>query len=361
MRPTFFPSATPRRALALGLALALIGTTAMASEARAEPVPTVVVQARADGAGFVIDGALQALKQSTVAAQVGGNVLELAVKAGDRVRAGQLLARIDERDPQAALAAAEAGVAQADANLRNAQAQLQRSRDLLAKGFISQAALDVAETQQRAAAAGLDQARAGRAQAALARGFARVAAPFDAVVLATHVEAGDLASPGRPLVTLYAPGRLRAVVQVPSTRSLAARAATALQVRLPDGRWVTPAERTELPVADPVSQTVEWRLDLDPASTAGLAPGQAVSVRFAGVPAAGAAARPVIPAQAVLRRGELTAVYVAQDQRFVLHAVRLGAAQGADGYELLAGVPAGARIALDPVRAGLAGATPAAQ
>jgi multidrug efflux pump subunit AcrA (membrane-fusion protein) len=47
----------------------------------------------------------------------------------------------------------------------------------------------------------------------LARGYAAVTAPFDAVVLATHVEAGELATPGRPLVTLYAPGRMRAVVQ----------------------------------------------------------------------------------------------------------------------------------------------------
>ena len=65
-----------------------------------------------------------------------------------------------------------------------------------------------------------------------------------------------------------------------------------------------------------------------------------------------------LPASAVLRRGELTAVYVAQDQRFVLRALRLGSARG-DEVEALAGLRAGERIALDPVRAGLSGATPA--
>jgi hypothetical protein len=66
----------------------------------------------------------------------------------------------------------------------------------------------------------------------------------------------------------------------------------------------------------------------------------------------------VLPAEAVLRRGELTAVYAVQGDRFVLKAVRLGAAT-AGGVELLAGVQSGERVALDPVRAGLAGAVPA--
>ncbi|MDP3084881.1 MAG: efflux RND transporter periplasmic adaptor subunit, partial [Rubrivivax sp.] len=179
--------------------------------------------------------------------------------------------------------------------------------------------------------------------------------------LATHVEAGELATPGRPLLTLYAPGRLRAVVQLPSSRSALARAATQIQVQLPDGRWVSPVARAELPTADPVSQTVEWRLDLAPEHTATLSPGQAVMVRFSGPVAAGTPARPLIPATAVLRRGELTAVYAVQDGRFVLKAVRLGSLQGADGVELLAGLKDGERFALDPVRAGLAGAVPAAQ
>jgi hypothetical protein len=173
------------------------------------------------------------------------------------------------------------------------------------------------------------------------------------------VEAGDLAAPGRALATLYAPGRLRAVAQVPSTRSALARAATRVEVQLPDGRWVAPVARTELPSADPVSQTVEWRLDLAPEQAAAFAPGQSVQVRFAGAAPAGAPVRPLLPASAVLQRGELSAVYVAQDGRFVLRPVRLGAVQGDSGVEVLAGLKAGERYAVDAVRAGLAGAQPA--
>ena len=65
------------------------------------------------------------------------------------------------------------------------------------------------------------------------------------------------------------------------------------------------------------------------------------------------------PASALLQRGELTAVYVVQGQRFVLRAVRTGAQHGAAGTEVLAGLKAGERVALHAVQAGLAGAVPA--
>ncbi len=330
---------------------------ALGTGAQAEPVATALLQAAPPASSLLLDGSLQALRQSTLAAQTAGNVVELAVKAGDRVRAGQLIARIDERSTTAGLAAADAALAQAQAVLANASAQARRTRELQQQGFVSGAALDDSESQLRAARAGQAQAQALRAQAVLARGFATVQAPFDGLVLETLVETGDLATPGRALATLYAPGRLRAVVQLPASRSALARAASSVQVQLPDGRWVLPASRTELPVADPVAQTVEWRFDLAP-GTAGV-PGQSVRVRFSGPAAAGSASRPLLPAAALLQRDELSAVYVVQDGRFILRPVRLGASLGAAGVELLAGLKPGERYAVDAVRAGLAGATPA--
>lgn len=350
---------TPLLRLATPAAAAFLTGLALAAPAA---VPTLVVGAGMGAPAMEIEGTLQAVQQSTVAAQVGGNVLQLVVKAGDPVKAGAMLARIDERALQAGLAGGEAGVAQAAAALAMAQQGAQRTRELRQQGFVSQAALDTAESQLQAALAGHRQAQAGRSQAALARSFAAVTAPFAGVVLATHVEVGDLAAPGRALVTLYAPGRLRAVVQLPLSRSALARSAQMIEVVLPDGRRVTPPTRTELPAADPVSQTVEWRFDLSAAASAGLLPGRPVQVRFTGVPDVASATPtvPVVPASAVLHRGELTAVYAEQDGRFVLKAVRLGARMG-DGVQVLAGLKAGERIAADPVRAGLTGATPVAR
>lgn len=329
-------------------------------------VATVLVRAGSSEQALELDGTLEPIRQATVAAQIGGNVLSLAVKAGDRVRAGQILARIDERSTTAGLAQGDAAVAQADTLLRQARTEAGRVRELRAQGYVSQAALDNAETQVKAAEAGLAQAQAGRSQAALARQFASVTAPFDALVLATHLEAGDLAAPGRPVLTVYAPGALRAVVQVPASQARLARAAQRIEVQLPDGSWVMPARRTDLPTADPVAQTVEWRLDLDATQSARNLPGQAVRVRFAAtsLPAAESAASAAgmaglsVPATALLRRGELTAVYVAQGDRFVLRSVRAGS-RSAQGVEILGGLRAGERVAADAVRGGLAGARPA--
>jgi len=245
-----------------GGALGLLPGTALALD-----VPTVLAQAGASARVLELDGALQAMRQATVSAQTGGNVLELKVRAGDRVKAGQALARIDERNATAGLAQSDAGVAQAEAQLRQARLQMERNRELRAQGYLSQAALDQADNEFKAAQAGLAQAQAGRSQAALARGYTQVSAPFDALVLATHVESGDLAAPGRAIATVYAPGALRAVVQMPASQAGLARTAQRIEVQLPDQRWVQPVRRADLPGADAVSQTVEWRLDLSSADT----------------------------------------------------------------------------------------------
>jgi hypothetical protein len=88
-------------------------------------------------------------------------------------------------------------------------------------------------------------------------------------------------------------------------------------------------------------------------------PGQQVQVRFV----ASQAQRLTVPANAVFRRGELTAVYVAREgevktgsSAFVLRALRLGTSHGAAGYEVLSGLNGSERVALDPIRAGLNGA-----
>jgi len=354
-----------RLAACFAVCLVAAGVPGGASAAPAAElaVPVLVLQAGSSSSGFELDGQVQAQRQATVAAQVGGNVLALLVKAGDTVRAGQALARIDERSAAADMSRSDAGVAQAQAQLDNARLNAERTRELRAKGFVSQSAQDVADNQLQAAQAGLSEAQAARTQAALAKGFTTVSAPFDGVVQATHLEAGDLAGAGRPVLTLYAPGALRAVVQVPSSRAAAARAAGQIQVQLPDGSWVAPQRRSVLPATDPVAQTVEWRLDLPASVAAQLSPGQSLRVRFEGAAAASvatpSAASLSVPTSAVLHRGELTAVYVAQGQQFVLRAVRTGSSRGGV-TELLAGVKPGERVAQDAVRAGLLGAVPAA-
>ena len=338
-------------------------STAQAAPAvPADPAPPEVAVIKAApqtvAVGFEFDGVVEPVKQSTVSAQAAGRIVQFLVVAGDRVRAGQLLAVIDDRDTQEGLQRAQAQVAQAQAELRNAQANAKRTRDLQAQGFLSQAALDTAEANLQSALAGRDQAAAGARQSALAQGFTRVTAPYDGWVRETLAQAGDLAVAGKPLLTMYAPQPLRAVVHVPMSRGAAARSATQIEVRTGgngSATWIKPVNREVLPVADAVAQTVEWRLELPAGPAAQLSPGQQVRVRFSG----SEAVRMLVPATAVLRRGELTAVYVASGQAgFVLKAVRLGVEHSEAGVEVLAGLGPDDLVAVDPVKAGLAGARP---
>ena len=334
--------------------LALGGLTLLSAGAIAGPrVPVIHVQAQAVGTGMEMEGVVEAVRQATVSAQATGRVSALRVKAGDKVRAGQVLATIDDRDTQSGVVRSQAQVAQSEAELANALAHVQRTRELRQQGFVSQAALDVAESQYRAALAGRDGAGAGVQQARLAQSFTQVTAPFDGHVLETLAQAGDLALPGKPVATVYAPQPLRVVVQVPTSMGAQARSAQRIELQAGDA-WVQPAGQQLVAAADPVSQTLTWKMDVPAAAAAQLIPGQSTRVRFAG----GSARRMVVPQTGVLRRGELTGVYVASDKGFVLKAVRLGAEHG-DSVEVLAGLKAGDAVAVHAIQAGLAGAQPA--
>lgn len=348
----------------LGLMFAMVSCAPGIAQSVPVQVPVAVVQSQSVGSVYELDGVIQPVRQSTISAQTAGRIVGLSVKAGDKVRAGQVLVAIDDREAAAGVQRSQAQIGQADAELRNAKAQVERTRDLQRKGFVSQAALDTAEAQYKGAAAAREVASAGALQSSISQGFTRVTAPYDGWVLQTQAEAGDLAVPGKPLLTVYAPLPLRAVVQVPASRAQVVRTAaqTLVQVNSEQAAsaWVLPVASSAVPSADPVSQTGEWRFELAPKDSANLLPGQQVRVRFVLPQGSTQGAKILVPQAAIVRRGELTAVYVAANGAFSLRAVRLGVDLGAPGVEVLAGVQSGESVALDPIRAGFAKAVPAA-
>lgn len=345
-------------------ALWVLAASTSLAFAQGSAVPTAAVRSTASAGSYVLDGVVQAVKQSTVAAQASGRIASFTVKAGDKVRAGQVLATIDDREAQVGTQRAQAQVNQADAELRNAQSQMERTRNLQAQGFVSKAALDTADAQYKSALAQREQAAASARQSGIAQGYTRVTAPLDGWVLQTFAQAGDLAVPGTPLLVVYAPQPLRAVVQVPASRSQAVRQSKQTSVLVDGGaatpQSIAPLNRLEVPSSDPVSQTTEWRMDLPAKDSTALVPGQQVRVNFA-IDGAAATASLTVPAAAVVRRGELSAVYVVNGKTFALRAVRLGRDLGAQGVEVLSGLRAGDVVATDPVGAARVDAAPAAK
>ncbi|MBI1907778.1 MAG: efflux RND transporter periplasmic adaptor subunit, partial [Rhodocyclales bacterium] len=310
------------------------------------------VEPRPVAATHVADATLEAVSRATIAARVSGRILAMAVDAGDRVRAGEVLARIDMEEAAQALAAARARVAETDAAVLNARAAHARALDLFARKFVSQAALDQARLGLDAAHAQAQAARAERDRAAAALDYGVIVAPQDGVVATRHAEAGEMAQPGMPLLTLFDPRALRAVVDLPLAR-LGADASAGLEasVELPDsGRRVAATRVTVLPAADARTHTVRARVDLPP-DLVGVVPGQYARVHFA----TGQHQAIRVPVAAIVRRSEITAVYVADARRaFTLRQIRVGSSYPDGTAEVLAGLAGGEDVALDPVAAGIA-------
>jgi len=318
--------------------------------AQAPGLATATVEYREIELTYPAEAVVEAVKQATVAAQVQGRVMEVRADAGDRVKQGDLLMRIDEREAAQGVASADASVAQAEANLTNAKATYERTRNLFAQKFVSQAALDQSESVWRAAVAQLQVTQAGRGQAGTSKSFTTITSPLTGIVAQRHTEKGEMAAPGRTLFTIFEPGDLRVVASVPQYKLAEVKQTLRAKVEFPESkRWVDAASVTVLPTVDARTHTVRVRVDL-PDNIAGVVPGMFARAHFV----TGRAKKLLVPAQSVLHRGEVTAVYVVDERGLPqLRQVRLGEPVADGAVEVLAGATAGERVALDPVKAGI--------
>ena len=320
-----------------------------------DAVPGAAVELRDVETTVSAEAVVEAVRQSTVASQIAGRIVDLPFDVGDRVEKGQVIARIDERAAAQALAASEAQLRAAEATLANARAAYERARRLREQNFISAAALDKAEADFRAAESQVKAMLAGTGQAATERSFATITAPYGGVVSARLVQLGEMATPGKPIMTGFDPSSLRVVATVPSTRVAAIQASGKARVEVPAAnRWIDARGVVVVPAADPRTHSNQVRIEI-PADVRGIYPGVFARAHFV----VGREARLMVPRTAVVRRGELTAVYVLADQGTQLRQVRLGSTADEAGIEVLAGLRAGERVALEPVKAGMA-ARPAA-
>jgi RND family efflux transporter MFP subunit len=338
----------------------LVGALALGAAASAEPLASVVAEPSALRASASFDAVVEAVRQTVVAAQVSGTVVEIGVHAGDAVRAGQVLLRLDARAADQSVAASDAQVRAARASLDLATQEFERQQQLYQKNYISQAALERAQAQFQATQA---QVSAQLAQADVARtqsGFFVVKAPYAGVVAEVPVSVGDMAMPGRALVTLYDPSQLRVTAAVPQSALGALGVGPAPRIEIPglasDRSWISPTSSQVLPTVDPGTHTVQIRMNL-PHKLDKVVPGMFARVWLpvarpsAEVLPSGAStavAPLVVPLRAVVHRAEMTGLYVLDNNgRPLLRQVRLGQELD-DRVEILAGLAAGERVALEP-------------
>lgn len=315
----------------------------------------VEIQSHPQGAREVsVDAVVEAVRQATLSTQVPGAVVSLLVKAGDRVRAGQELARIDARVAQQQVVGSTAQLEAAQAQLKVATRELERQQQLFQKQYISQGALDRSQAQWEAAQAQVQAMQAQTRMSQAQTGFFTVQAPFAGVVSDVPVTLGDMAMPGRPLVVMHDPSGLRIAANVAQAlMPMSPSATTSVRYEVVGhGPAQFSTQVQWLPTVDAATHTVQLRVPL-PAQHSGLAPGMFARVWLPAPASEGAStSRVQVPQRAVVRRAEMTGVYVLDAQNKPrLRQVRVGATLG-DQIEILTGVTAGDKVVLDPARIG---------
>lgn len=333
--------------VALGVAACLPAYSAQAAESLA----VAKADYREVAQTYSVEGVVEAVRQSTVSAQISGRVKEVNFDVGDTVKKGQVLLRIDERETEQALIGSQAQVMQSRAALIQAKANYDRSVQLFEQKYISQAALDKAKADYDMAQAQAAASEAGESQSALARGYAAVLAPFGGVVASRLVELGEMVTVGKPLMVGFDPSQMRVIVNVPQYKLTEIGSHPTVKVEFAAlKRWVPAAAVSVQPSADSRTHSTQVRVTI-PANMKGVYPGMFVRAHFV----VGKASKLLIPASAVLRRSEVVAVYVVDDKGAAkLRQVRLGEPSGENEIEVLVGLNPGENVALDPIKAGMA-------
>jgi RND family efflux transporter MFP subunit len=333
----------------LGVLLAVAASAS--TVAAAETLATIPVQYREVAQTYSAEGVVEAVRQSTVSAQISGRVKQVLFDVGDTVRKGQVLVRIDEREAAQAVAGSQAQVMQAQAAMQNAKTNYERAKQLYAQKFISQAGLDKAQAEYKIALAQAAASEAGAGQSELVKGYTAVVAPYGGVVAARHVEVGEMVTPGKPLMTGFDPSEMRVVVNIPQYKLADIGVHPEATVEMPAlKRWVKAASVTVQPIADARTHTTKVRVYL-PANESGVYPGMFVRAHFV----IGKAKKLLVPTSAVVHRSEVVGVYVVNDKGAIsLRQVRVGEEAGQGEVEVLSGLNPGERVAKDAIKAGMA-------
>ncbi len=349
------------------------GSSEKAKESRATPISGVQVETvrlQAVPELYEATGTVRSATSSVISAQMGGTVLEMRVKPGDRVKRGQVLALLDDRTPRATLAGAEAGVVEASQGLAEVDQALQaaaadrqfaevtykRYQGLLEKNSLSRQEFEGAEAHYKAAAAN-ERALQAKKKQVEARGqqassqkesaqavfsYSRVTSPIDGVVAMKAVDPGTVVMSGTPLLTVEDTAHYRLEASLPE--QYLGRLTLGMNVNVEVGSAKFQGRVAEIvPAADTASRTFLVKVDLP--RECDCRSGQYGTVAFP----MGEEKRLTVPRQAIIEHGGLEGVYVVNKEgKSEYRLVKSGKSVG-ERIEILAGLADGDRVATSQI------------
>jgi RND family efflux transporter MFP subunit len=269
-------------------------------------------------------GTVRAKLRATLEAKLSGRIDQMSVVLGQQVKSGQLVARLHAAEINARLEQAEAASVQAERDWK-------RVSSLFEQQAVTRAERDAAESRHRLAKGAVAEAKAMMS-------YVEVVAPFDGVVTRKWADVGDLAAPGKPLISIEDPTALQLEADVPQTLAAQIRRDARLSVRVDGVTGEINGTVSEIaPSADSSSRTIQVRVDL-PAQP-GLSSGQFARLRIP----VGETQSLRVPASAVAQRGQLEIVFTIANQHAQMRLVKIGKRDG-DEVEVLSGLHSGESI-----------------
>ncbi len=315
-----------------------------------EPMPLQLLEYKEYSQQITYDGVIEAVQQATLSAQTSGRIIEVNFDVDDFVPQGSVIIRMRDKEQQSQLSVADAALQAAKAHDTQSKAEYQRLSDLRDKKLVSVSVFDQAVADLNASEQRLKGAQAKYQQAKEQLGYTVIKAPFSGIVVARHIEPGEMASVGQPLMSGFAVDDMRVNVSVPQHYIERVRKNSTAKVifGVDEERAFISEAIVVYPYADPVTHGFTVRVGL-PSGLEGIYPGMMVKVAFS----AGSFQALAVDPKAIVQRSELSAVYVKSGDLLSFRQVRLGRQLEDGRIEVLAGLYDGEQVSLVPLRAGI--------
>ena len=315
------------------------GTVAV-NEKTPEGLKTIEVQARTVPVETEVVGTVTAREKVDISSRIMAEIVEIKADAGDTLKKGQLLVVLDSRDAEARRAQTREALAAAEANLERASLDEGRIKRLLEKQAATQQEYDQAKAMLKTAQASVEAAKAAVAEAEVFLSHAKILSPISGIVIDRHADPGDMAAPGRPLMSIYDPTGLRLDVAVTEhLRSKVELEKTVAASIDSIGKKFEGIIEEIVPASDAMSRTFLARVTIPERD--GVYPGMYGRIWLP----VGQKDAVFVPPDAIQYIGQLEMVTVVEDGAVRTRTVRTGKTRP-EGIEVLSGLMPGEIIAI---------------
>ncbi|MFA8435916.1 MAG: efflux RND transporter periplasmic adaptor subunit [Marinifilaceae bacterium] len=334
--------------LSIGLIFQSCGGNQKKSEKKIGSVSVTIAEARLEDSPqlYSFSGQLEAEQHSNLSTRLMGQISEVKVEPGQKVKAGQILVQIRNKDILAKRAQVKANMVEAKTAFENAHKDYKRYQVLYQQKSASQKEMDDITTRYNMAKAKLEAVKQMKLEVEEMLLYTTIRAPYNGIITRKYVNDGDMANPGMPLIAMEKPGKFEVMARIPETEIGLVKRGDRVKVRVNalDGMLIMARISEVNPSALYTGNQYEAKVMLEPTmeQVSHLHSGMYVNVlmRKGGLP------RIMVPKDVLVHRGQLTGLYtVSQGETALLRWVRVGKTVG-DSVEILSGLADGEKYIL---------------